>query len=209
MASQSSLGVATGASITEAWGDAVAQHLLTTETATPTTVHEGKEYVRTDEDILYRGTGAGVEAWDGYGAWKSYTPVLANSTGTGVALGNGTLTGAYRFVGGRAVAFRATLELGSTTTWWGTGNAQPSLSLPFAMSSSLTRTAGVHINCVLASTSTSYDGRVFWGSSTQVFIYIPQTGGTWPSWAVVDQTSPWTWGSGGLIAIGGVYETAS
>jgi hypothetical protein len=61
----------------------------------------------------------------------------------------------------------------------------------------------------LASTSNTIQGYTVWGSATQLFAYVPQTGGTYPTLTAVDQTTPVTWGSGFMIAMGGVYETAS
>lgn len=209
MATQSSLSVATGASITEAWGDSVAAHLLTTETGTPATTFEGKHWVHTADDECYRDNGTAQERWDGYGAWKSYTPTLANSAGTATSVGNGTIAGAYRYVGGRAIAFWCYLELGSTTTWWSAGNATPALSLPVAMRTTPLRIIGANIGCVLASTSGTIDGRAVYGSSTQLFAYVPQTGGTYPTWTACDQTTPFTWASGFIFGFGGVYESAS
>lgn len=62
-------------------------------------------------------------------AWTSYTPTWS-STGTAVALGNGTIVGYYSKVG-RLVTVKISLDTGSTTTY-GTGNY--TFTLPLAAS---------------------------------------------------------------------------
>lgn len=210
MSSQASLDVVSGTTIATSWGDAVKAHLLTTETATPATVHEGKEWVRTDTDTLYRYTGSAAEAFDGYGAWTAYTPTLANSSGTACTVGNGTLTGAYRYVAGRTVAFWVRLVLGTTTDWDSSamaGAKTPALSLPVAMDSSIQTQTENLIHSGIRSTSTGYSSKAVWGSATQLFPYVIQTGGTYGSWVAVDHATPWTWATGGEITFGGVYPS--
>lgn len=63
------------------------------------------------------------------GAWTTYTPTWS-STGTAVALGNGTIVGYYAKVG-RLVTVKLSLDPGSTTNY-GTGNYI--FTLPFAAS---------------------------------------------------------------------------
>ena len=58
MTSQAALGVTTGQLVTEAWGDDVARHLLTTETGTPASVFDGKAWSVPAEDRIYVSDGA-------------------------------------------------------------------------------------------------------------------------------------------------------
>jgi hypothetical protein len=52
-------------------------------------------------------------------------------------------------------------------------------------------------------------GWAVYGSSTEVFAYVPQTGGTYPTLVAVDQFTPFSWNTGYLLAFAGVYETTS
>jgi len=81
--------------------------------------------VWTDVQNLAEAVDTALGDVDARAAWSSYTPAWT-STGTAPALGNGTLTGAYKQVGS-TVHVRIVLTLGSTSTV-GTGSYR--LSLP-------------------------------------------------------------------------------
>lgn len=61
MATQASLDITTGDTSSAAWADSVVAHTITTETATPATVFEGKMWARTDVDRMTVRDGGGVD----------------------------------------------------------------------------------------------------------------------------------------------------
>ncbi|MFI9239730.1 hypothetical protein [Streptomyces sp. NPDC053079] len=87
----------------------------------------------------YRDTGTGLERWNGTQwkpypeprpGWRDYTPEWGAENGPKPSVGNGSLTGRYLH-DGAIVHFTATLRIGSTTNWGGTGkNGNWWLSLP-------------------------------------------------------------------------------
>jgi hypothetical protein len=81
------------------------------------------ERMRIDRNGLITGTGTSL------GAWTAYTPTLS---GTGWAIGNGTVTGAYCQIG-KVIHFRFDLVFGSTTT---AGASALSVSAPVTRGSS-------------------------------------------------------------------------
>jgi hypothetical protein len=96
----------------------------------------GKRYYATDQDKEYLDDGSAwheiLTATSGNSAyaplsnntaWTTYTPTLGSMT-----LGNGSITGRYKQMG-KTVTYRATLTLGSTTTFAG-GGAQVFIGSP-------------------------------------------------------------------------------
>ncbi len=73
MATQASLDVTAATTINASWGDSVAQHLPTVETATPAVVFEGKVYVRSDLDALMISDGSTERELARYGAATTFT----------------------------------------------------------------------------------------------------------------------------------------
>jgi hypothetical protein len=208
MTSQSSFNIATGATITETYLDGITQHLLTTETGTPSTVFEGKEWVRTDLEQLVRYTGSAAETFDGYGAWTAYTPTHTGSV-SDPTTGNGTLTGGYRHVGGRAVAFWALFTQG-TTSVVGAGNGVLALGLPFAMASTTTATFMLNTTAYDVSANVHYPGVCF-GAKTTTEMYIGSfvTNATYATIAGFVPGTQFVTAAGDYWGIGGVYEATS
>ena len=56
------------------------------------------------------------------GDWKAFTPTWFSESGPALVLGNGTLTGRYRYWGRTTIEFVISWIAGSTTTFGGTGN---------------------------------------------------------------------------------------
>jgi hypothetical protein len=126
-------------------------------------------------------------------AWTVYTP-LWSSLGTQPAIGNGTLTGAYRQLG-KLVAVRLSMNAGTTTTF-GTGGWR--VTLPFAASASQQSVSGI-----ASPSANAVYGVCAWlqASSNQIAVYTA-------AGVVVDATDPAAWGNLGTLAMNGVYETS-
>lgn len=180
MTSQSSFNIATGAVITEAYLDNITQHLPTTETATPATVFPGKEWIRTDRKAKIRYTGSASEECDGYGAWENYSPQLFGSSyGLFDAgkIGNGVLSGAFRYVAGRAVTFWASFAVG-TTTFISSPDGAIGIEIPRAMSTNAQAACGVMLNAQYSDASgggVAY--RLVCGvrAATSIYMYLENT----------------------------------
>lgn len=209
MTSQSSFNIATGAIISESYLDDITRHLPTTETATPSTVFEGKQWVRTDTNQILTYTGSAAEVNDGYGAWTSYTPVLTNATAGGIVLGNGTLTGAYRYVGGRSVAFWARFVQGSTTTGIVGSAGALVLGLPVAMASTGQEPANMIHTHIIDVTGGQYPGPTLLHTTSSVYLCTYDTSGTYGTLALFVPGTQFTTAAGDIFTIGGVYESAS
>jgi hypothetical protein len=132
----------------------------------------------------------GIEA-----AWTSYTPTWT-SNGTAPALGNGTLTGAYRQIG-KTVDFRMKLVMGSTTTF---GTGAYFFALPVAPTQSPIAIGVAHIQD--ASPVNGYVHIVTYiGDAGGMRIYSPASPGV-----VIAATSPITFASSDTIDASGRYE---
>lgn len=138
--------------------------------------------------------------------WTSYTPTLTGTGGLTVTTGNATATGAYMKIG-RAVFFRASWVLGSTSSFTGTTGA---------LSGSLPVTAAVAANAGLVGMFfdagvTSYPIVPLYGdSSTTAFVFAPMgAAGSYANQASFSPTIPFTWGTGDTLYWGGTYEAAS
>jgi hypothetical protein len=217
VSTQSSFGVTAGNDITEAWGDNVGAHLLTTETATPSTVFEGKEWVRTDRDAVMRYTGSAAEEYDGYGDWETYVPqMFGSSYGLFDAskIGNGVLAGAFRYVAGRTVTFWASFTYGTTSNI-SSPDGVMALEVPRAMSTSAQAVSGVTMRGQFSDSSgggATY--RLVCGvrASTSIYVYLENTtlvspyvlGGAGLAWG-----TPVGFGVGDSWVIAGTYESTS
>lgn len=130
------------------------------------------------------------------GAWTAYTPVLG---GTGWALGNGSVLGAYRQFG-KVVQFRFQITFGSTSTF---GSAQLTLSLPVNnLAGSDFHASGVGlVNLTGGTYQVVADfganvARIWGGAGT-----LGQVNG-------VTGTTPSTWVNGTILRMSGTYEAA-
>lgn len=138
-----------------------------------------------------------VDALDSNPAWASYSPAWT-STGTAPALGNGTLTGAYRQTGS-TVHFRLLLTTGGTSTY-GTGTYRFSLPVGGKIGSLLNAqvvdtSAGARYtgNAIVLTTSTT-------GANMVINVHT--------STSTVGATVPFTFASGDVLALAGTYELA-
>lgn len=133
-----------------------------------------------------------------FGAWTAYTPTLG---GTGWALGDGTITGAYCQIG-KIVFFRATFTFGSTST---AGTASPTFTLPVnAVAGSLRYP--VNSRFFDASASTVYVGAAHLGGATTVNVF--STSAANGATTATNSTTPFAWTTSDVIYINGTYEAA-
>lgn len=137
------------------------------------------------------------------GAWSAFTPTI---TGSGFALGNGTLQGNYAIVG-KKCAFNIRFVFGSTTSA-GTGNY--AIALPFTASSfvaqNFTGQAFVSAERVIAV-------GLITNAATTATVFIPNTRTTvnvvqLNGFGLYPGSSPVAWTTGSEIRLSGVYETA-
>lgn len=134
--------------------------------------------------------------------WTSYTPTLG---GTGWALGNGTLSGAYLQVG-KLVHFRADFKIGSSTTKGGASS--PTLTLPVTMKSGAEATifqAGLWVKAASLFFGFAHIDTTTYGAVT---VYLQNTSGTASSFNQVTATTPSTWTTNDIISVHGTYEAA-
>ncbi|HUX70404.1 MAG TPA: hypothetical protein VMV41_07840 [Cellulomonadaceae bacterium] len=139
-------------------------------------------------------TGTGTTVIDPGRAWQSYTPTIG---GTGWALGNGTISGAWTRIG-RTIHYRVQITWGSTSTF---GTASPTISLPYAASGApgeapvmgLRQGVGTYRMVGLMS-----------GSAMTVYAL-----GTAGLLGVVTSTAPATWASTDTWNVHGTYESAA
>lgn len=133
------------------------------------------------------------------GAWTSYTPTWTASAGA-VAIGNGSLAGAYRRIG-KTVDFRMLWVAGSTTTF-GTAGAHWSFGLP-----PLGNTAGAFAwpLRMLDAGTLEYAGIAATGSdgvaSGSIELFKPVSGR-------IVNNSPFTPANGDKLWVSGTYELA-
>jgi hypothetical protein len=127
------------------------------------------------------------------GAFTSYTPTLTNIT-----LGNGTVTARYVQVGKLVTVFFNFL-LGSTSAI----STSPSFTLPVTGI-----TDSILYNAYFQDAGTdTYMGGINL-STTNATIFIPNVSGTYPSFASVTSTVPFTWTTNDFIRTIFTYEVA-
>lgn len=173
------------------------QAVITCTSATrPSSPVEGMTIYETDNDRLLTYSGSAWVVIATLGAWTSYSPTWSSS-GTAPALGDGTLTGAYREIGA-TIHVRIKLTTGASSTY---GTGVYSLSLPVAAKIDSLLSA----YCIDASASSAK-----WAGVAQII--ATSTGGDNMRIAVTDATSgvgatvPFTWASGDQLMIAGSYE---
>lgn len=129
------------------------------------------------------------------GGWTSYTPTWSSS-GTAVALGNGTITGSYTQIGD-TVHFRVTLIMGTTTTY---GTGVYSFTLPVTSTSVGNAVMAVGTSIVFDSSGGTYHtGTAKLASTTTAQVVVDATG------AVLGQTAPVTFATSDQVGIEGTY----
>ena len=127
------------------------------------------------------------------GGWTSYTPTLTNCS-----LGNGTLTAKYRQIG-KIVDVYFNFLLGSTSTI----SSSPNFSLPVSAV-----VGSILYNAYFQDAGTNtYMGGINLATTTAE-IYIPNVSGTYPSYAAVSSTVPFTWTTNDFIRTIFSYEVA-
>lgn len=199
MSNQASFNVTAGDPPLAAWGDSVGQHLVTTETATPATVFEGKQWVRTDTNEFLNYTGSAAEPIGGYGAYASYTPVFTAAT-SGNFPASWTKTGGYRYLTGR------------TVMWWAKAvQTAPSGQTGFVYVSTPTSIAQ-HVMGDGHYTDSGfgyYDIRLLPYTSSAYYIMVQASGGSYVSWANMELAGgiPTVNVSGDEIFVSGTYES--
>lgn len=137
------------------------------------------------------------------GAWQSWTPTWASS-GTQPAIGNGTLTGAYKQVG-KTLFFRIKFVGGSTTTW-GTGSYF--ITLPVAGYSGIAANDGFTLNGYSEDNGVkgySIVGTRMVDTTKFYVVFMDPAASTISTWA---QTAPFTWSTGDYWSATGFYEVA-
>lgn len=129
-------------------------------------------------------------------AATSYTPTVS---GTGWALGNGTITGEYTQVG-KFVAFAIRLTLGSTST---AGASSLALSLPVNSTGSLYICTQSSLD---SSASARYDGSCTIETSVVRPYYTPAAAGGAARTATT--SVPFTWATSDTVTVSGWYFAA-
>ena len=128
--------------------------------------------------------------------WSDYAPSLS---GTGWALGDGTLDAAY-CLEGTLIHFRSTITAGTTTTF---GSASPIISLPYDYLSGVGSAWGMVCSFYDSSASLLYLGIP---SSSSVSSITCNAIGTAGVQTTVTSTVPFTWATGDEIRLAGTYE---
>lgn len=126
-------------------------------------------------------------------AWTAYTPTWTGST-TNPALGNGTVSAAYKRIG-KTVFFRIHYTFGSTTNFGGGAYAW---TLPVT---AIEDSAG-SIVCVDSSAAQRWPGSA-WISGTVITRALAGAGGH----AGISSSIPFTWDTGDELILGGCYES--
>lgn len=131
------------------------------------------------------------------GAGTSFTPTF---TGTGAAIGNGTLTGKW-WKTGKMVHAVMRMTVGSTTTM---GTVSQALgNLPFASAAGWKVGAQVRFT---SAASVDWMGQgIITPSSSAVFFAVPGTNGAWTQ---VTSAVPFTWAAGATLDIYVAYPAA-
>lgn len=129
------------------------------------------------------------------GAYQSYTPAWT-STGSAPSLGNGTITGQYRYAAGLIIA-ELRLVMGSTTTF---GTGVYLFSLPVTGSANAANFSGGSWHALDTGTQ-EYGGATKLETTTTIRA-VMSAGGS------VGQTSPFTWASTDAFRAQVIYEPA-
>lgn len=143
---------------------------------------------------VYSGT-----AWAGtgpmHGALTAYTPGLA-----GVALGNGTITGAYSKVG-RHIFFKTKLTFGSTTAV----ASQFQIGLPTVGETTYSAEGTAWGFAFDSSANQRYTVAGSNSTASVLNVFYVSTG----AWAATSATVPFTWGTSDILFLAGTFEEAA
>lgn len=168
------------------------------DTALASILDEGLLTTQADSNSLTAYSGS---AWSTTGPlWGALTSYTSAISGTGWAIGNGTLSAQYARQG-RLVYFQVSVTFGGTTTF---GAGQLAIALPFTSSAN-----NAHFLAILGDTGTAtyigYGGV----SGANALIYAENAAGTYASIAAVTSTVPHTWASTDTVTVAGVYEAST
>lgn len=132
-----------------------------------------------------------------FGPWNTYTPTLS---GTGWAVGNGTLVAYYVKIG-KTVHYKIMLVFGTTTT---AGSVTPTFTLPSTIISTDNSyiTSESTVQAFDSSATAYYNLGARYGVSN-VSPYVLGTNGLHSS---VISTSPFTWAVNDVLRVSGTYE---
>jgi hypothetical protein len=135
------------------------------------------------------------DGFNAFGALTSYTPTL-----TGFTPGNGTALGAYAQIQ-KMVYFEAQFTFGTTTA---AASANPTLTLPVSASTAFNNPGNLTGFFIDTGTAT-YRAIAYVNSSTTAVVRIDGTNGlaSTPS-----TTSPFTWTTGDIVKVSGIYWAA-
>lgn len=151
----------------------------------------GTERMRIDNAGLITGTGTSL------GAWTAYTPALG---GTGWAIGNGTVAGAYRQIG-KMVFFWASFTMGSTST-----SGAGALAFTIPVNQQTTNTVHIKGRAVDTSTGATYALLASTSNSTQFQVRVQSADANLVT--VTNSGTPTAWADTDVFQICGVYEAA-
>lgn len=129
------------------------------------------------------------------GPWTAYTPA-----DSGITVGNGTRSAAYRLISPKTCMFRWALKLGSTSAI-----TVAAVGLPFTAITTGTDRYQIVPAYYLDAGTRNYVGvgRIASAATTATLIHT-EAGGN----GGVDATSPFTWTTGDAIAVEGLFELA-
>ena len=173
---------------------------------TPTQAASGDTITDTGTGNFYVGisrsrftaSGTGTTAIDTSGsAWASYAPTIS---GTGWAVGNGTLTGAYSQIG-KTVTFTISFAMGSTSTA-GTGGL--AFSLPVTLANATSLPMGQCID--QGNNNFLVFGQYLLGSNTVQPLATGGASGAAGGPLTSTVPFPWTPADGDTVFISGTYE---
>jgi len=133
-------------------------------------------------------------------AWTSYTPTWTASAGT-PAVGNGSLTGAYRRIG-KTVDFRMLLTAGSTTTY-GTAGAYWAFGMP-----ALGNCNGLYVFAVRLLDNGFKEYMAVGAASNGGAFDMYQAGAGGTGYGRLLNNSPFTFGNTDQLWANGTYELA-
>ncbi len=138
-------------------------------------------------------------------AWTSYTPTWEAATPP--AIGNGTITGAYKVIG-KTCFVRGRITMGSTTTY---GSGDWSIGLPVAAINAYA--IQIPASLLDGSSGTGWYNALMNGAvalntiSSQILANLPPSFGGSTAGGI-SSIFPFTWGSGDALYFNGSYEIA-
>lgn len=169
------------------------------------TPFEGLLVFRKDTDAIEIYDGS---AWLSFDTkWQTFTPVIYTN-GVAYTLGNGTAVGRY-MRSGKKCSVKVRIQLGSSTTWGGTGGQE--IGLPFISNYTATKDGSMSLGAwtVIDSGVASSKGGVELSATTsRALLTYHQYGGTTNNNNQVTDTAPFTTANGDVHVGQFEYEMA-